>query len=1207
MTAMKRSGIMNLRVLAICAVLLAALHMAPAATRRWTGGSGNWNNTNKWSSATVPAAGDYVVITNAAAVVTLSNQTAWLQALLLSNSATLLFTNYVAGATVSLRATNVWVYGTIKQAVNTATSTNAAGQWPVNSRIYIVCSNFTLGTSGKINGNGCGFGAPSSAVDGYGPGGGKYNANRPGGGGYGGRGGSGGGGGAGGAPYGSATNPVQPGSGGGYQSGNLCGGGGGLLRIEARGRVTVNGGVTMNGNPGGGGGSGGSGGGVYISCSTVLGTGSIAANGGNGGGGDVNTGGGGGGRIAIRYDPVAQASVTPKPAIAFSANPSVASASAAAQPRPGSLYLSDASFFPYPVSLGCQIANPASTSCVLPSLTVTNDSLLIFPTGTVLQIAGNLLVSGKGGIELPYGSLSVGTNAVFGSAAAPFGSVIRLSPRGRVWVGKNLTLRTGPLSVYGNTTNLAVVSAGGNGVVTNGAKFYLYCGMTNAVSTNYAALVAVTGDLTVASSSWIYPASHATNGGSALFRMRNLTLLSGGGVNADGLGYGSPSVVAKGYGPGGGGYTANRGGGGGYGGVGGIAEAAAGTGGPTYGSSNAPVAPGSGGGSHGSGGNSGGAGGGLVRVEAGGTVTMAGSITANGTGTAAGGGGSGGGVYIRCRTTAGAGSISANGGPGLNNSGFIAGNGGGGRVALADWIQDTFSGVIAVNPGSGSGTAGKAGTVVRRLNSAYAIMTVKGSPAQRGTPSPYPYGNDGVLVGSVVTNTVNSPADEANGVRYACIGWTVTNRIDPLSVLRGGGTQAVFPATSNLVQTWLWTNVWCLSLSTGPNGYLAANPSGWYTNGVAVPVTAVASSGYYFVQWTGVGAPANATDASVSLLMDRVRTLQANFATLTPGSKTWNGTGNWTTPANWSPPGMPGREDAVTVSSGTATLSDSVRIGALRLINSAALIQTNASLVCSGNLTLTNTAKFYVRGGLAGGIPTNCGTWVTVEGDMTVSPNTWVYPTSHPTNGGSPFFRVGHLTILSGGGFDANGRGFLHRTGASVKGRGPGGGGAGGYRSGGGGYGGRGGCPSGVTGGGTYGSSNAPVHPGSAAGNHEFGDAGGDGGGLIHITAGGNVMLSGVLRANGTDGVGGSGGGSGGGIYLYCYRLRGAGSISANGGKGVNSDAGAGGGGRIAIWCLDHDAYSGAVTKIKGAQWYGEDGTLVWQSIAKSGTLFSVR
>jgi hypothetical protein len=400
--------------------------------------------------------------------------------------------------------------------------------------------------------------------------------------------------------------------------------------------------------------------------------------------------------------------------------------------------------------------------------------------------------------------------------------------------------------------------------------------------------------------------------------------------------------------------------------------------------------------------------------------------------------------------------------------------------------------------------------------------------------------------------------------------------------------------------------MWYLSLTSAPNGSIQTDVSGWYTNGVTVSVTAIASNDYAFSQWSGTGTPPDITNGTPTLVMDRVRTLQANFSSLTPGHKVWSGTGNWATPSNWTPPGIPGQQDTVTVASGTATLSDSTTLGSLRITNAAILILTNASLTCLGDLTLTNTAKLYVYGGVANGSSTNCNTWVDVRGDLTLSPNTWVYPISHPTSGGSPFFRMRDLYVPSSSGFNADGRGFAHQVGASVPGRGPGAGGAGGYRSGGGGYGGAGGCPAGVTGGFTYGSSNAPIDPGSSAGNHSFGDLGGDGGGLIHITASRNITLNGSLTANGLNGAGGAGGGSGGGIFISCGRLSGGGPISANGGAGVNSDAGAGGGGRIAIWAWTYLNYSGTVSKIKGTQWYGSDGSLVWKTVGIPGTILMV-
>jgi hypothetical protein len=129
-----------------------------------------------------------------------------------------------------------------------------------------------------------------------------------------------------------------------------------------------------------------------------------------------------------------------------------------------------------------------------------------------------------------------------------------------------------------------------------------------------------------------------------------------------------------GYGPGA--ATGLRAGGG-YGGGGGNYSK---YGGLPYGSTEGPDQPGSGGGAYGS--VKGGVGGGLVRIEShGGTVTVNGTIRANGgKGGANAGGGSGGGIYISCRTLAGTnGLVTVNGGDYNSNSG----SGSGGRIAVA--------------------------------------------------------------------------------------------------------------------------------------------------------------------------------------------------------------------------------------------------------------------------------------------------------------------------------------------------------------------------------------------------------------------------------------------------------------------------------------------------------------------------------------------
>src|SRR3990167_7650063 len=145
-------------------------------------------------------------------------------------------------------------------------------------------------------------------------------------------------------------------------------------------------------------------------------------------------------------------------------------------------------------------------------------------------------------------------------------------------------------------------------------------------------------------------------------KVKNLTVQSGGKINANGKGY----IVADGEsggGDGGSGGGSTGGSGGGHGGAGGEGTTdgtnPAPAPGTSYGSSEAPVTLGSAGGNGGDGGV-GGTGGGALKVIATETVTVDGEITANGLdGTAgtnsSGGGGAGGSIWIQAATLAGAG------------------------------------------------------------------------------------------------------------------------------------------------------------------------------------------------------------------------------------------------------------------------------------------------------------------------------------------------------------------------------------------------------------------------------------------------------------------------------------------------------------------------------------------------------------------------
>ena len=133
---------------------------------------------------------------------------------------------------------------------------------------------------------------------GLGPGGGNSHC----GGGYGGQGGSYGAA-SGGATYGSEEVPLQPGSAGGNWNTNAGGNGGGLIWLEVKHRLNLNGTLRANGSAATStANAGGSGGGIYIKTRLFSGNGALSVKGGNAPGG----GSGGGGRIAIwrvRDDP----------------------------------------------------------------------------------------------------------------------------------------------------------------------------------------------------------------------------------------------------------------------------------------------------------------------------------------------------------------------------------------------------------------------------------------------------------------------------------------------------------------------------------------------------------------------------------------------------------------------------------------------------------------------------------------------------------------------------------------------------------------------------------------------------------------------------------------------------------------------------------------------------------------------------------------
>jgi len=116
----------------------------------------------------------------------------------------------------------------------------------------------------------------------------------------------------------------------------------------------------------------------------------------------------------------------------------------------------------------------------------------------------------------------------------------------------------------------------------------------------------------------------------------------------------------------------------------------------------------------------------------------------------------------------------------------------------------------------------------------------------------------------------------------------------------------------------------------------------------------------------------------------------------------------------------------------------------------------------------------------------------------------------------------------------------------------------------------------------TYGDYLDPNDVGSGGGAYNYannGYYGGNGGGLLRITAGSIALAGSILADGGNSTTYNDGGGSGGGIRIDVGALSGTGSINAKGGSAGNW-GGSGGGGRIAVY---YDALSFPSTKITAA------------------------
>ena len=723
----------------------------------WVGGSGDWSDATCWRSETganfVPDAGDDVVIAGDAAV-TLDRADALpaLGSLTVGGGtgvSTLLVTNWNA----ALVATSVTV------AARGVITCRGALEKKDMGRVWIRCEDLTVDAGGKIDVDFCGYlsheksTVSTTLYNGYGPGKGQqYGMGAS----HGGLGGL--------AVYSGASNPltmrkpdfsdmlyddpaapVEPGSSGRSSYWSRGGFGGGAVRIEATGRVTVNGSILASGQDQGNTsryslnshGTAGSGGSVYITSRTFAGTnGVIRADGGKGhyainrrkdaAGNWLNSvigydypddfgdSCGGGGMIAIHYDADSQGEGLVR-GMTISASPgaypeyySCKGPTRANDDRYavhgglGTLHFTDGKMLE---SLGKgltgRILGFSEWTC--DSLEFTGGYVQFDGEGFRLKVKGDLTVSGTD-VRLDLGCVAM-TNRVF---------------RPEVWAGRQ-------------TVKLEV---GGDLTVTGGARLDIRAAETNAANA-LGASVTVGKTLTVGKDGWLYSWCDPVGGASPLFTVSNLTVAAGGRLTAEGRGFAGAAgrdngekdrywnhrTVGYGPTPGFGKWGSSWEGltfpdgtttgapatGGSHGGLGGLSSIAAGNNvkyAKTGDSLWRPVQPGSGGGADAmSLGN--GAGGGVIRVEAEDHIQVDGEINADAGWTwsrsGAASGGAGGTIFLSSRTFAGAatGVLTARGGdinhlatvtPETSDRRKASGAGGGGRIAV--WTGEAYPGRI---------------------------------------------------------------------------------------------------------------------------------------------------------------------------------------------------------------------------------------------------------------------------------------------------------------------------------------------------------------------------------------------------------------------------------------------------------------------------------------------------------------------------------
>ncbi|MEW6535601.1 MAG: CARDB domain-containing protein [Candidatus Auribacterota bacterium] len=657
--------------------------------------------------------------------------------------------------------------------------------------------------------------------------------------------------------------------------------------------------------------------------------------------------------------------------------------------------------------------------------------------------------------------------------------------------------------------------------------------------------------------------THEANANTKLYTLAvdcsgDFTLHSGAVIDVTGKGY------TYDQGPGAGTRPTNSsygGGGAAYGGDGSNAYndgATAGQGGAAFGPFNNPTELGSGGGStYNASYGYGSAGGGAVLLDVAGTLTLDGTIKADGadvttaSSSRCGGGGSGGSVNLHAATITGANTsamIQSKGGNRLSTN--YGGGGGGGRIALV-CTNYSYAGQFNAAGGQGYYKHGGTGTVYIEDSASYHIKIIGSNPISSSIPefevTPVP--NDDSVPSDVVSYEITS-ANAAISKLQTCQTMALTDADVTINTPSACTIDAVTHFVTN---------------TTYKHRRLTCQP-----NTVIKDLRAQASGGSYH--------------AEIELINGSV--VRDHFET--------NG---YTTLYNYTTINLPSSPSEFTRSG----LDNDIFNYATGVINLPTLVITQNSYVQDfGTINPTDTDLSIDNGGvydIAKNTVLNF-TDVVVNGTLTHTQNT--------TAGNKIKLAVGgNLNIGATGVMDATGKGYAGE-------QGPGAGAnqystSSSYAGGGGAYGGWGSKsynnlsntnP-------PYGSLTNPADYGSGGGRNTYFSIAiaGSGGGIIDLNISGTLTLDGTIRSNGDRALYYSGGGSGGSIKIVTSAFAGASSglISSNGGdRDTNSTSyrgGAGSGGRIAVYCSSN-TYAGQFQASGGTgysqsnDYYGGAGTI---------------